>query len=70
MKRFTLEAGSVIHIHGFPFYLVHDTAFEGHPANVEAATVEDPDGEGRFILNFDNLRPTLRSRILTWWRSW
>lgn len=67
---FTLEAGSVIHIHGLPFYLVHDTLFEGHPANVAMATVEDPDAGCRFLINFDALRPTWRQRILNWWHSW
>lgn len=70
MKQFTLEAGTVIHICGLPFYLVHDTIFEGHPSNVALATAEDPDTCGRFLINFDALRPTWRDRILSWWRSW
>ena len=67
MKQFTLCAGTVIHISGLPFYLVHDTTFEGHEANVAMATVEDPDDGGRFLINFDALRPTLFQRIRQWW---
>lgn len=71
MEQFKLEAGSVIHINGLPFYLVQDTLFEGHPANISAATMEDPDSGGRFVLNIEALRPpTLERRILNWWRSW
>jgi hypothetical protein len=43
MKQFTLERGTVIHIHGIPFFLVHNTTFEGHPANVNMIVQEDPD---------------------------
>ena len=41
MQQFTLCAGTVIHISGMPFYLTHDTTFDGHPANVAAVSVPD-----------------------------
>ena len=64
MKSFTLEAGSVIHIHGLPFYLVRDTTFEGHPANVDAVAIPDPDGGFPFLINFDAMRRPLWKRLL------
>lgn len=62
MKRFSLEAGAVIHIQGIPFYLVHDTAFEGHPANVDLIVQADPDTPD-FSLVLENV---MRPR----WKRW
>lgn len=63
MKRFTLEAGTVIQIHGIPFYLVHNTTFEGHPANVDMVTKPDPDAPP-FSLWLENMKRPLWKRLL------
>jgi hypothetical protein len=60
MKQFTIAAGSVIHIQGIPFHLVHDTTFEGHPANVAMVTQPDPD--------YPNVSLWLENIKRPWWK--
>lgn len=42
MSHFTLPVGTVVHFHGIPFSLTHDTVLEGHPANIEMVQNEHP----------------------------
>ena len=60
MKKFTLEAGTVIHIHGLPFYLVHNTTFEGHAANVDLISEPAPDTPNVSVWLTNIARP--------WWK--
>jgi hypothetical protein len=63
MTQFKLASGTVIHIQGIPFFLVHDTTFEGHQANVEMVTQPDPDMPN-FSLWLENARRPWWKRLL------
>ena len=68
LKKFTLAAGTVVHIQAIPFYLVHDTTFEGHPGNVEMISVQDPDSPNYSLLSRAVSRPTWERKVLEFFR--